>query len=79
MKSFITVLSESGFEARHIFTISGHKNEQRVHNYVRDTSNAPKTQHVSIYFIAYTVVSVVFRKVRTFRNIGHHVSQGIFA
>ena len=49
----ISVLSESGFEARHIFTISGHKNEQRVQNYVRDTSNAPKTQHVSIYFIAY--------------------------
>ena len=38
----ITVLSESGFEARHIVTISGHNNEQSVQNYVRDTSNAQK-------------------------------------
>ena len=38
----ITVLSESGFEARHIVTISGHKHQQSVQNYVRDTSNAQK-------------------------------------
>ena len=40
--TYITVLSESGFEARHIYTSSGHRNEQSVRNYVRDTSNAQK-------------------------------------
>ena len=38
----ITVLSESGFEARQIVTVSGHRNEQSVQNYVRDTSTAQK-------------------------------------
>ena len=38
----ITVLSESGFEARQIVTVSGHRNEQSVQNYVCDTSTAQK-------------------------------------
>ncbi|CAC5426110.1 unnamed protein product [Mytilus coruscus] len=38
----ITVLTDSDFEARHIVTISGHRNEQSVQNYVRDTSAAQK-------------------------------------
>ena len=40
--TFITVLREPGFEARHIVTISGHRNEQNVQNYIRDISNAQK-------------------------------------
>ena len=38
----ITVLNESGFAARQIVTVSGHRNEQSVQTYVRDTSTAQK-------------------------------------
>ncbi|CAC5364162.1 KCTD1_15 [Mytilus coruscus] len=37
-----TVLIDSGFEARHIVTISDHRNEQSVQNCVLDTSTAQK-------------------------------------
>jgi len=54
----ITVLSESGFEARHIVTISGHRNEQSVRNYVRDTSTAQK-RDMSVSISSFTEQSDV--------------------
>ena len=53
----ITVLSESGFEARHIVTSSGHKNEQSVQNYVRDTSTAQK-RNMSALISSFTNTTV---------------------
>ena len=38
----ITTLSHSGFEARHIRTISGHKNDASLDSYVRETSTGMK-------------------------------------
>ncbi|CAG2251361.1 KCTD1_15 [Mytilus edulis] len=52
----ITVLSDSGFEARHIVTISGHRNEQSVQNYVRDTSTAQK-RDMSASISSYTAAN----------------------
>lgn len=49
----ITVLSESGFEASHILTISGHRNEQSVRNYVGDTSTAQK-RDISVSISSFT-------------------------
>jgi len=54
----ITVLSESGFEARHIVIISGHRNEQSVRNYVRDTSTAQK-RDMSVSISSFTEQSDV--------------------
>ncbi|XP_071138463.1 uncharacterized protein KIAA1958-like [Mytilus edulis] len=52
----ITVLSDSGFEARHIVTISGHRNEQSVQNYVRDASTAQK-RDMSASISSYTAAN----------------------
>ncbi|CAC5389499.1 unnamed protein product [Mytilus coruscus] len=52
----ITVLSDSEFEARHIVTISGHRNEQSVQNYVRDTSTAQK-RDMSASMSSYTAAN----------------------
>lgn len=38
----ITTLSQAGFEARHIRTISGHKNDASLDSYVRETSTNMK-------------------------------------
>ena len=40
----ISALSHAGFEARHIMTASGHRNETSVKNYVRDTTSEQKRQ-----------------------------------
>lgn len=39
-----TALTDSGFEAKHSVIITGHRNEQSVQNYVRDTSTAQKRE-----------------------------------
>lgn len=38
----ITALDEAGFEARHIITVSGHRNEASIKSYSRDTSTTQK-------------------------------------
>lgn len=38
----ITALDQAGFEARHIATVSGHRNEASIRSYSRDTSTAQK-------------------------------------
>jgi len=38
----ITALSNAGFEARHIMTVSGHRNEASVRSYVKDTTSDQK-------------------------------------
>ncbi|CAC5412624.1 unnamed protein product [Mytilus coruscus] len=55
-KSCITVLSDSGFEARHIVTISGHRNEQSVQNYVK---THPQRRNVTclLQFKTYTAAN----------------------
>ena len=40
----ISALSHAGFEARHIMTASGHRNETSVKSYVRDTTSEQKRQ-----------------------------------
>ena len=40
----ITLLSDAGFEARHIKTISGHRNESSITSYCTDTSTIQKQQ-----------------------------------
>ncbi|CAC5420085.1 KCTD1_15 [Mytilus coruscus] len=52
----ITVLSDSGFEARHIVTISGHRNEQSAQNYIPDTSTAQK-RDMSASISSYTAAN----------------------
>jgi len=38
----ITLLSEAGFEGHHIITVSGHRSEESIKSYCRDTSNEQK-------------------------------------
>ena len=38
----ITVLNDSGFEGRHIVTVSGHRSEESIKNYCSDTSDKQK-------------------------------------
>jgi hypothetical protein len=40
----ISALRHAGFEARHIMTASGHRNETSVKSYVRDTTSEQKRQ-----------------------------------
>ena len=40
----ISALSHTGVEARHIMTVSGHRNETSVKSYVRDTTSEQKRQ-----------------------------------
>ena len=40
----ITVMSEAGFEARHISTISGHRNDESIKNYCRETTSEQKRE-----------------------------------
>ena len=42
--TMITTLSHVGFEARHIMTISGHKNESSIRSYCSDTTAEQKRQ-----------------------------------
>lgn len=38
----ITTLDQAGYEARHIMTVSGHRNEASIKSYSRDTSTNQK-------------------------------------
>ena len=40
----VTLLDNSGFEARHIMTVSGHKNTDSIQSYATTTSNAKKRE-----------------------------------
>lgn len=44
----ITLLSDAGFEARHIKTVSGHKNEASITSYCTDTSLEQKREMSSV-------------------------------
>lgn len=74
----ITVLNESGFEARQIVTVSGHRNEQSVQTYVRDTSTAQK-RSMSASLSSFTTNSLeqnsVTRTTNETENAAHHSTE----
>lgn len=53
----ITLLSEAGFEGRHIITISGHCSEEIIKSYCRDTSNEQK-RDMSKSISNFTIVEI---------------------
>ncbi|XP_071122342.1 uncharacterized protein KIAA1958-like [Mytilus edulis] len=52
----ITLLNEAGFEGRHIITISGHRSEESIKSYCRDTTNKQKRE-MSKFVSEFTTVT----------------------
>ncbi|CAC5361877.1 KCTD1_15 [Mytilus coruscus] len=52
----ITLLNEAGFEGRHVITISGHRSEESIKSYCRDTTNKQKRE-MSKFVSEFTTVT----------------------
>jgi hypothetical protein len=66
----ITLLSEAGFEGRHIITLSGHRSEEGIKGYCRDTSEEQKRDMSKSISAFTTVVNDTVRQSSVVENAG---------
>jgi hypothetical protein len=74
----ITLLSEAGFEGRHIITLSGHRSEEGIKSYCRDTSEEQKRDMSKSISAFTTVVNDTVRQSSVVENVSDTVRQSSF-
>jgi hypothetical protein len=71
----ITLLTEAGFEGRHIITLSGHRSEESIKSYCRDTSEEQKRDMSKSISAFTTVVNDTVRQSSVVENVSDTVRQ----
>jgi hypothetical protein len=70
----ITLLSEAGFEGRHIISLSGHRSEEIIKSYCRDMSEEQKRDMSKSISAFTTVVNDTVRQSSVVENAGPSTS-----